>query len=147
MPDGLAFCTNCGAPLQQPVYQQPYGEPAPAEKGGTAPLVLGIIALVICLLCGGLTLVSLILAIIAIAQAGKYAKTHAVVPGKVKAGKILGIIALILSILTIVVNIVLSVLGFVFYGAQIATMLASGGGIEGFMDMFEDIMSGMAIML
>ncbi|MBR2562126.1 MAG: hypothetical protein IKE31_08270 [Eubacterium sp.] len=98
-------------PFNQPQYgqqyaQQPYYGQQPVKSGkSTAALVLGIIALI-----GGFLIpfVGLICGIIGIVMAGK-ARREGDTSGAVKAGRILSIIGLVLSLIVIVIGVVMGV--------------------------------------
>lgn len=115
--DGLNFCANCGAPLnaapaapaapQQPVYQQPVYQQAPAApavpgKGmGIAGMVLGIIGLVLmCVFYIGIpcSIVGVILSGLASSKAKKVGAKN----GMATAGIVCSCIALGFNILWIV---------------------------------------------
>ena len=108
LPDGVSFCSRCGAPrvqaqapYQQPLYPPPGGfVPPPGEKGkATASMVLGIVAVVLCW-AGWFCFVSLVMAIVAIIlgiQAGKSCPPGYQGHGMAIAGLILGIIAVALA--------------------------------------------------
>ncbi len=88
---------------QQPQQQYPMQQPLP---NGTAVLVLGILSIVTCILYG---IIGIILGIIALSLASKDQKLYEANPqmytpssfNNLKAGKICGIIGLILSVLMI----------------------------------------------
>lgn len=102
-------------PTGQPVPTQPMppqgapyaGAPAPAgQPSPTGALVCGILAIVFCFI----PIVGIVLGIVAIVLAGKYFKAGGT-QGQGKAGRICGIVGLVLSIIMIIVNSVLIVLG------------------------------------
>ncbi len=102
-------------PMGQPVPTQPMppqGAPyagAPVPTGQPSPtgvLVCGILAIVFCFIPS----VGIVLGIVAIVLAGKYFKAGGT-QGQGKAGRICGIVGLVLSIIMIIVNSVLIVLG------------------------------------
>ncbi len=86
---------------QQPYGQQPYGAPRPHPRG-VAVLVLGIIGLLICAPCG---IVAFVLGNNAMkeidANPGAYTNRS-----MVNAGRILGIIAVVLWIIGIVISVI-----------------------------------------
>ena len=109
-----------GAPIPQPVYTTAQAAPVTGEKpSGTAPLVLGILSIV---LSGGV--IGIILGILGMTQGNKVLKVDAT-NGKAKAGKITGIIGMVLSILFLILYIAsfavgCSILGGMATGAQTA---------------------------
>lgn len=140
IPDGAAFCTNCGnaAPAQQtyqqpqpqpqqpyqpqPTYQQPYQPPiygasaAPAAQPNT--LVIGILSLVFdCFFYT--SIVGMILGIIGNSKAKKYRAQGGVLTGKAKVGAILSKIGMILGIVMVI--------GFVIWLAVIIIAAIAGG--------------------
>ena len=112
LPEGTAFCTNCGCAVEapqaqpaqpqyqaqpQPTYQQPmYGQTYAAQPVGAQPntLILGILSLVFC----ELGIVGLILAIIARKKGKAYIAQGGQLTGAAKVGHILALVGLILSI-------------------------------------------------
>lgn len=92
-------------PAQVPPTGQPYAAPgAPVPPAGPAPsatpaLICGILAIVFC----WIPIVGIVLGIVAIVLAGKYFKAGGK-EGSGKAGRICGIIGLVLSAIMIVVN-------------------------------------------
>ena len=115
IPDGLAFCSECGASLKdnaqqpayeaQPAYQQPV-QAAP-EVNTTPAMVLSIVALV----CAEFGIPGLILAIIAKNKVKACLAAGAPLAGKLKVANILSKVALILSIVMIVVYALCFVIG------------------------------------
>lgn len=98
-------------PTGQPVPTQPMppqgapyaGAPAPAgQPSPTGALVCGILAIVFCFI----PIVGIVLGIVAIVLAGKYFKAGGT-QGQGKAGRICGIVGLVLSIIMIIVNSIL----------------------------------------
>ncbi len=93
-------------PGQQPYGQPPYGSMEMPGKGkATAALVLGIVALIGAFL---MPIIGLICGIIALVMAGK-AKKEGYVGGAATAGKILGVIGIILSVVFFVLAVVVGV--------------------------------------
>lgn len=85
-------------PMGQPM--PPYGQPQPTGNGkATGALVCGIAAIVLC----GLPLLSVVLGIAAIVLAGSYIKSGGVA-GTAKAGRICGIVGIVLAVLMLVVS-------------------------------------------
>ena len=109
IPDGSAFCTECGAPVQQeqPIQQEPVQQPqyTPVQPvvndpglNATPILITGILALALCWTGIG----GLICAIICMSKVKKFQAAGGVIAGKAKVGKILGTLGLVFSILYIV---------------------------------------------
>lgn len=96
---------------QQPYGRQPYGQPPygvdemPGKGKATAALVLGIIGVIGAFL---MPFVGLICSIIALVMASQ-AKRQGYIGGAAKAGKILGIIGLVLAIVFFVLAVVIGV--------------------------------------
>ncbi len=109
-----------GAPIPQPVFTDASQAAPTGEKpSGTAPLVLGILSIV---LSGGI--IGIILGILGITQGNKVLKVDAA-NGKAKAGLFRGFIGMVLSILFLVLYIATfavgcSLLGNMTGGAQAA---------------------------
>ena len=110
VPDDAMVCNFCGENLvgavgpayDQSTYDQFAYEQPVVEDKCTAVLVLGIVSLAMAALgCCGLSLVAFIPAIIGLVMAGK-AKKRGVQNSNVKTGFILSLIALILSLLSII---------------------------------------------
>ena len=126
IPDGLAFCSECGASLkdtaQQPVYdQQPaYQQPVQAapEVNTSPAMVLSIVALAL----AELGIPGLILAIIARKKVKACQAAGAPLAGKLKVANILSRVALILSIVMIVFWFIYGIV----IGAAFAAAGASG---------------------
>ncbi len=93
---------NFGNP--PPIYQGPAQE----DKNGSSAQILGIIALVVTFVC--CPLVGLILGIIAMNKAKASRLTLGYESQEGKVGRICGLIALIASIVTMVINVAVSVL-------------------------------------
>lgn len=96
-----------GAPVNPGMPQQPAAYPPPANAyqqppKATGALVCGILAIVFC----WMPIVGIILGIVAIVQAGKYIKAGGI-DGSGKAGKICGIVGIVLSGIMIVINCIL----------------------------------------
>ena len=123
IPDGLAFCSECGASLKetaqkpvyeaQPAYQQPV-QTVP-EVNTTPAMVLSIVALVL----SELGIPGLILAIIAKKKVKACLAAGAPLAGKLKVANILSKVALILSIVMIVFWFI--------YGIVIGAVFAAAG--------------------
>ena len=122
IPDGSAFCTECGAPVQQeqpqytPVQQPVVNDPA---LNDTPILITGILALALCATGIG----GLICAIICMSKVKKYQAAGGVIAGKGKVGKILGTIGLICSIIYIVI--------WVIYFIYFIVIVIIGGALNG----------------
>ena len=98
------MATPVAAPAAKPA-QQPMGQPMPApapQPSPTSALVCGILAIVFCFI----PVVGIVLGIVAIVLAGKYFKAGGTL-GQGKAGRICGIVGIVLSIVMIVVNCIL----------------------------------------
>lgn len=98
------------APAAQPTAQMPQGasvmqgqpvQPPVQQPSATAPLVLGILAIVFCFI----PIVGIVLGILAIVFAGRYFKAGGTL-GQGKAGRICGIIGIVLSVIMMIVNTV-----------------------------------------
>ncbi|MBO4422703.1 MAG: zinc ribbon domain-containing protein [Clostridia bacterium] len=113
--EGSVFCTECGTPVEQvkeaaeqaaeTVTAEAAAEVAEAvpAQNDTPILVLGIVSLAVTLVsCGSLGLVGMILGIVAMVKAKKFAEAGGVLEGKAKVGKILGIVGLVIGILATV---------------------------------------------
>lgn len=113
-----------GEPVAPPAGYNPYAQPGygsagfnqpPASTGkATAALVLGIAAIVVCVFVPILgALLGIALGIAAIVMGGSYIKVNGPF-GRAKAGRICGIVGLVLSILSLLLTIALgALLGFV----------------------------------
>ena len=146
VPEGYAFCPNCGAKMitkaaeapkaePQPVYAQPYEAysqpaaqaypapqpevtPAEAAPGANGVLTSGIVAL--CFSCSFfLSFVGIILSAVAMGKAKRYVAQYGPVSKKVRIGKILSTVGLF-------VGIAMTIL-FVLYLALIVLAVARGG--------------------
>ena len=102
--DGVRYCVNCGAELQQPAASQ-YTQPTPrpvvmppiTAAGPTQPtkvLVFGIIGLAL----SELGIPGIILSIIALHFANKFLQENGMLFGKAKIGRILGMVGLFVGI-------------------------------------------------
>ena len=114
MPPAAASGQVPPPPAQPPQGQPVYGAPSPeapitppgqAQPSPTGALVCGILAIVFCFI----PIVGIVLGIVAIILAGKYFKAGGTL-GQGKAGRICGIIGIILSVIMIIVNTVAIVL-------------------------------------
>ncbi len=122
IPDGSAFCTECGAPVQQEPIQQEQPQYTPVQQpvvndpalNATPILITGILALALCETGIG----GLICAIICMSKVKKYQAAGGVIAGKAKVGKILGTLGLVFSILWIV--------GYCIYFIALLILAASG---------------------
>lgn len=116
LPDGSAFCPNCGSPAEQPqndnstAYQQPvssvqYNSGAANQASevqdslAKSILVFGILSLAL----SQFGIVGLIFAIITKSKLGRYIPQYGSPTGKAKVGKILSTVGLIASIVYAVV--------------------------------------------
>lgn len=104
--DGVAFCSNCGAPVapaaqpqvqaqpvyQQPVYQQPVAAKVPGKGMGIASLVLGLCGILIYPLICGILAVSF----------GGVARSKGYKGGMATAGIVLGVIDLAFWLLGVI---------------------------------------------
>ena len=122
IPDGSAFCTECGAPVQQeqPVQQPQYTPVQPVvndpELNATPILITGILALALC----GTGIGGLICAIICLSKVKKFQAAGGVLAGKAKVGKILGTLGLVFSIIAIVsycISFVVGIIGGIIQAA------------------------------
>lgn len=99
-------------PPQQPYYGAPSPDApiaAPGQPGAPVPsptgaLVCGILAIVFCFI----PIIGIVLGIVAIVLAGKYFKAGGT-QGQGKAGRICGIIGLILAVLMLILNITIAI--------------------------------------
>lgn len=103
MPQGAPV--NPGMPQQPAAYPPPVGAYQQLPKA-TGALVCGILAIVFC----WIPIVGIILGIVAIVQASKYFKAGGT-DGSGKAGKVCGIVGIVLSGIMIIVNCFLMILG------------------------------------
>ena len=130
LPDGTAFCTNCGcaveAPQQQaqpqyqqaqPQYQQPYQaqpqyqQPFRAQPVSAQPntLVFGILSLVFsCLFYTAI--VGMILGIVGRSKAKAYAAQGGQLTGASKVGSILSMVGMILGIVLSVILLIVIII-------------------------------------
>ena len=98
-PDGSPACPQCGTPADMgaPVYQAP----APAAQGDgseTKIMIFGILGLAL-----SESVIGLIFAIIALKMANAYIANFGPISGKVKTGKTLATVGLIISIVFFVI--------------------------------------------
>ena len=108
--DGSAFCTQCGAPVQQeqpqaqpqpqPVYNAAVSTPAPEGK---PILILGILSLALNSIPYVGWIGGLICAIICAKKVKAYLAAGGQLTGVAKVGKILGTVGLIVSIVSAVI--------------------------------------------
>lgn len=115
IPDGSLNCPVCGAAMQQPqqpqyqqpvyqqpTYQQPYQQPVAPDNSGSV-LTFGILSMVF----SEVPVLGLIFAIIGLSKSGAFARAHGgACFGKAKVGRILSIIALIISIIANVLYLI-----------------------------------------
>ena len=117
--DSEKFCNNCGTAVSENIAQQPepqnihveqhYESPI-ADKYASASLVMGILSLV---LGGGI--LGIIFGAIANSKASLYVAATGVLSGKAKAGKLMGTIGLILSILGLVAMVIIFAISLIYF--------------------------------
>lgn len=133
IPDGSAFCTECGAPVQQeqPVQQEPVqqpqytpvqqtytAEPTPAVSGKPV-LICGILALALNSIPYVGWIAGLICAIIGMKKAKAYVAANGQLTGAAKVGRILSIVGLVCSI----------VMAFVWLIVIIVAIIGAASGV------------------
>lgn len=130
-------------PYAQPQPQQPFAQPQPGVPGGPAPvypsapqgkgkatgaLVCGILAI----LFSWMPIVGIVLGIVAIVLATSFIRQGGVI-GTAKAGRVLGIIGIVLSVVLFVFSMVVgfAALSFISDNSGTTIDLSSSGGVAG----------------
>ena len=111
------------------INQNIYGADVPVASS-TAPLVLGIISIALTILFRGpfFVILTFILSLVCLSKAKKYRRSTTIPSGKVTAGRVLGIISLIISIIRLAVTVVVSIFSFIYillYGVGALVLFSS----------------------
>ncbi len=103
MAESDAFCTKCGAQnAAVPATAPPHVQPAEPSVSPITVLIFGIISVAL----SSSTLPAIIFGIIGLLNANKYTKEGGALTGKVKIGRILSIVGLVLGCAALVMAIV-----------------------------------------